>query len=160
MIETRDYTSGAQEDFLTVYRACLAHYGIAPATPDQETRVIGILNAGRHMSCLMAYESDAPLGFATWALTFPAGAGVALYMKELFVVRTARGKGVGRAILVGLLDRAEAEGCIRMDWQTDGDNPLSQSFYAGLEAPRFDKLNYRVSEAEFSRFRARLGGGV
>lgn len=156
MIQTRDYTFRDNESFLIVYRACLAHYGIAPASPEQERRVTDLLNAGRHMSCVMAYEGDVPVGFATWALTVPAAAGVALYMKELFVMGAARGKGVGRTLLVGLLRRAEAEGCVRMDWQTDATNPLSQAFYANLGASKFDKLNYRIPAAEFAGFRAAL----
>ena len=98
MIETRAFASGDSADFLTLYRACLAHYGIAPATTAQEARVLSLLTAGQHMSCLMAYDGGRPAGFATWVLTFPAGAGVALYMKEIFVAETARGRGVGRAL--------------------------------------------------------------
>lgn len=156
MIETHDYCSKFQDDFLIVYRACLAHYQIDPATSVQEERVANLLNSGRHMSCLMAYDGAEPAGFATWSLTLPAGSGIALYMKEMFVVKTARGKGAGRKLFAGLLDRAEREGCIRMDWQTDRSNPLSQAFYTQAGAPKFDKQTYRVMADDFSNFKTTL----
>ncbi|WP_371225089.1 GNAT family N-acetyltransferase [Roseovarius sp. 2305UL8-3] len=156
MITCRAYDAGQEQVFLTLYRACLQHYQIPAATPEQEARIVSLLTSGRHMSCLLAYDGARTVGFATWALTFPAGAGVALYLKELFVLREARGLGAGRALLAGLLEIAEAEGCTRMDWQTDRDNARSQSFYASIKAPAFDKLTYRVAAADFSTFRSSL----
>ncbi len=100
----------------------------------------------------MAYNDDSALGFATWALTLPAGARVALYMTEPFVDKSARGKGVGRA----LLEIAEAEGCTRMDWKTDRDTPRSQAFYARIKAPAFEKRSYRITQNDFDAFRASL----
>ncbi len=119
--------------------------------------MLELLNSGRHMSCLMAYDGTRPLGFATWALTLPAGTGVALYMKEIFVKDTARGKGAGRALLAGLIKIAMDEGCTRFDWQTDGSNTGSQAFYAALGVPQFDKKSYRVTQDDYASFLTRLG---
>ncbi|WP_306114266.1 MULTISPECIES: GNAT family N-acetyltransferase [unclassified Roseovarius] len=157
MIRTQPFTEKGRDDFLALYRDCLRHYGIAPATPEEEERILSLLASGRHMSCLMAYDGTQPAGFATWALTFPAGAGIALYMKEIFVAEAARGRGVGRALLAGLVSIAEQEGCTRFDWQTDGDNLAAQTFYAAIGAPGKDKRSFRVMAADFSAFRARLG---
>ncbi len=157
MIDVRQFAKGNEADFLTLYRNCLQHYQIPPATPAQENRILSLLHAGRHMSCLMAYDGDRPAGFATWALTFPAGAGVALFMKEIFVDQSARGQGTGRALLAGLLTIAEAEDCVRFDWQTDGDNLAAQTFYAGIDAPAKDKHSFRIMAGEFAAFRQRLG---
>lgn len=156
MITTRDYAHENQADFVLLYRACLAHYGLGPASDAEEARVVSLLEQGQHMSCLMAYSEDTPVGFATWALTFPAGTGVGLYMKELFVAADARGMGVGRALLKGLLDLATANDYTRVDWQTDGDNALSQAFYRRLDAPEFDKKTYRISAEDYASFRAKL----
>ena len=156
MIQTRQFAEGDRDDFLTLYRSCLAHYKIQPATREQEERVISLLSEGRHMSCLMAYDGMQPVGFATWVLTFPAGAGLALYMKEIFVDQNSRGKGAGRALLSGLLKVAATEGCVRFDWQTDGDNLGAQAFYAAIGAPAKDKKTYRVTAADFRSFDKRL----
>ena len=118
---------------------------------------MGILDGQRHLSCLMAFDGDRPLGFATWVLTFPSGTDIALYMKELFVREEARGQGVGRVLMAGLVHIAEDEGCCRFDWQTDMDNPDAQAFYARLEAPLYEKVTYRVKAGEYDAFLSRLG---
>ena len=156
MIRTRAFADEDREDFLILYRACLHHYGIPAASPAEEARVLSLLLAGRHMSCLMAYDGPRPVGFTTWALTFPAGAGVALYMKEIFVSDAARGMGAGRALLAGLLEIAQAENCVRVDWQTDGGNRAAQAFYAAINAPVNDKRSFRVMADAFASFRASL----
>ncbi len=156
MIALRGFEAGDEQAFLTLYRACLDHYGVARPGPAGEARILDLLAQERHMSVLLAWDEDIPLGFATWALTFPAGPGVALYLKELFVSATARGRGVGRALLAGLIDIAEAEECTRLDWQTDATNTASQRFYASLDAPRFDKATYRIPAGDFTVFRAKL----
>ncbi len=158
MIALRGFEAGDEEAFLTLYRACLDHYGVARPGPAGEGRILVLLAQERHMSALLAWDGDTPLGFATWALTFPAGPGVALYLKELFVASSARGRGLGRALLAGLIDIAEAEGCTRFDWQTDATNMASQRFYASLDAPRFDKATYRIPAGDFTTFRAKLMG--
>ncbi|MEM6480598.1 MAG: hypothetical protein AAF922_00130 [Pseudomonadota bacterium] len=103
MITTRGYTSEDEGAFLALYRECLSHYGLEPATSQQEARILLLLNSGRHMSCHIAFQGTRPLGFATWVLTFPSGTDVALYMKELFVTKAARGEGTGRAIMASLV---------------------------------------------------------
>ncbi len=157
MIQTRGYRPEDAEDFLRLYRECLRHYRIKPATRAEEARVLDLLNAGQHMSCLMACDGATPVGFATWTLTLPAGAGVALYMKEIFVSDTARGKGAGRALLAGLIQIAGDEGCTRVDWQTDGSNAASQAFYAALDASEHAKKSYRIAQQDYAAFRTRLG---
>ncbi len=142
--------------FCILYRECLEYYQIPPATPTQEERVLSLLIAERHMSCHIAFDDGQPLGFATWGLNFPAGAGTSLVMKELFVSSNARGKGVGKALLSTLIDVARHEGCTRFDWATDGSNGAAQSFYATLDTPEMAKQNYRVSSEGFDAFQARL----
>ena len=74
------------------------------------------------MSCHIGRIDGRPAGFATWNLAFPAGQGMSLVMKELFVTEAARGSGLGRALLAALAQEAAAQGCTRLDWATDGDN--------------------------------------
>ncbi len=109
------------------------------------------------MSCLMALDGAEAVGFATWTLTFPAGPGVALYMKELFVSASARRKGVARKLMAGLIDIAKTKNCTRLDWQTDETNQNSQAFYKGISAPNFSKQTYRITAGDFEDFLRNLG---
>lgn len=94
------------EAFRGLHRACLAHYGIPPATTAQEERVLSLLRAERHMACHLAFAGAEDVGFATWGLALPSGAGISLVMKELFVAEHGRRKGVGRALLSALVNVA------------------------------------------------------
>ncbi|MEO0371495.1 MAG: GNAT family N-acetyltransferase [Pseudomonadota bacterium] len=158
MIEARSYRPEDADAFLDLYRECLGYYRVRAASDAQERRILKMLEDQRHMSCLMAVEGNLALGFAAWTLTFPAGTDMALYMKELFVSEVARGRGVGRTLMAGLVRIAEAEGCSRVDWQTDKDNAGSQAFYARVEAPVFDKVTYRVQADDYQAFLSRLEG--
>ncbi|MEM7497439.1 MAG: GNAT family N-acetyltransferase [Pseudomonadota bacterium] len=145
-----------EEAFRSLHRACLAHYAVPPATPAQEDRILSLLRVERHMACHLAFNGDDPVGFATWGLCFPAGAGISLMMKELFVAERGRRMGVGKALLAALIDRARREGCERFDWATDGTNAAAQAFYASINAPEKSKQNYSLPSQEFGRFLRRL----
>jgi len=137
---------------LALNRQVLTYYELPAASEAEERRLVALLNGGRHLSCELAFVDAQPAGFATWVLTYPAGTGIALYMKELFVAPAFQGKGVGKALMVHLFSIAKAEGCKRIDWQTDGDNAGAQAFYGAMGAPVMDKVSYRVTVADFDRF--------
>lgn len=144
------------EAFRGLHRACLAHCAIPPATLAQEERVLALLRTERHMACHLAFNGEEPVGFATWGLSFPAGAGIALVMKELFVAEHGRRMGVGKALLAALVETAQREGCVRFDWATDGSNSAAQEFYAALDAPEKSKRSFSLPRPGFERFLGRL----
>ncbi|MBV9561794.1 MAG: GNAT family N-acetyltransferase, partial [Bradyrhizobium sp.] len=51
------------------------------------------------------------------------------YLQDLFTTETARGKGVGRALIEGVYARAELAGAARVYWQTHETNLTAQSLY-------------------------------
>ncbi|MEO1721177.1 MAG: GNAT family N-acetyltransferase [Pseudomonadota bacterium] len=140
------------EAFRELHRACLAHYAIPPATRAQEDRVLSLLQAERHMACHLAFSGGEPVGFATWGFAFPAGTGVSMVMKELFVVEQGRRMGVGRALMATLVEIAQRESCERFDWATDGDNTAARAFYASIGAREKSKTNFSLPRQEFDRF--------
>ncbi|MEO1530764.1 MAG: GNAT family N-acetyltransferase [Pseudomonadota bacterium] len=145
-----------EEAFRGLHRACLAHYALPPATPAQEDRVLALLRAERHMACHLAFCGDEAVGFATWGLSFPAGPGISLVMKELFVAEHGRRMGVGRALLSALVETARREGCVRFDWATDGSNRAAQAFYASVDAPEKSKKSFSLPGHAFDGFLRRM----
>lgn len=152
MIETRPYGAADAQDFLQLNRALLDYYRLAPATAEQETQLIKRLDAGRFLACELAFFDGVPAGFATWLLVFPAGTGVAMFMKELFVTPDFHGHGIGRALMAHLAQIALREGCKRIDWQTDSDNAGARAFYAKLQVSETNKVSYRWPVAAFADF--------
>lgn len=85
--------------------------------------------------CDIAETADGPVGFAFWfysVSTFEGHCG--LYLEDLFVRESARGAGVGKALLASLARRCAAEGLARMEWAVLDWNDPAIAFYDSLGA--------------------------
>jgi GNAT superfamily N-acetyltransferase len=107
---------------------------------------------------LIAWTDDQPVGFATYSFLWPAaGFTRSLFLKELYVIETARRAGVGKAIMQSLAEIAVKTDCSRFEWQTDTPNTKAQRFYEDLGiAVDKTKLFYR---AQGEALRALASGG-
>ena len=97
---------------------------------------------------LLAFDGEAAVGFAAYSFLWPAvGLTRSLYLKELFVSRAQQRRGVGRALMESLFEVARKDGCSRVEWTTDRDNPSAQAFYKTFDVePRGGKLFYRLEQ--------------
>ena len=102
---------------------------------------------------LLAWDDGQIAGFASYSYLWPAaGLTRSLYLKELYVIETARRKGIGKLLMQHLYDIAAEDGCSRIEWTTDRDNPDAQRFYAELGIPvRESKLFYRIEGGELRK---------
>jgi GNAT superfamily N-acetyltransferase len=105
---------------------------------------------------VLAYEGDEPLGFALFFpnySTFLAQPGI--YLEDLYVRPEARGKGVGRALLVHLARLAVERGCGRLEWAVLDWNETAIRFYKGLEARPMDEwIVFRLTGEPLARLAA------
>jgi GNAT superfamily N-acetyltransferase len=51
------------------------------------------------------------------------------YLQDLFTAESARGRGVGGALIEAVADRARAAGCSRVYWQTHETNAAARKLY-------------------------------
>jgi GNAT superfamily N-acetyltransferase len=51
------------------------------------------------------------------------------YLQDLFTTEAARGKGVGRALIYGVYERAQLAGSPRVCWQTHETNATARQLY-------------------------------
>ncbi len=51
------------------------------------------------------------------------------YLEDLFTAKAARGKGVGRALIEGVYERAKADGLSRVYWLTHETNATAMKLY-------------------------------
>jgi GNAT superfamily N-acetyltransferase len=98
-----------------------------------------------------------PVGFALFFHTFSTFLGQpGLYLEDLYVRPEARGRGVGRALLVHLARLAAERGCGRVEWAVLDWNAPAIGFYERLGArPNAEWTVYRLSGAPL----AALAGG-
>jgi GNAT superfamily N-acetyltransferase len=59
----------------------------------------------------------------TWAI------GEFCYLEDLFVASSARKRGVGRALIDAVYDRADTRKCERVYWLTQSDNTAARALY-------------------------------
>ena len=87
-----------------------------------------------------------PVGFALWFYTFSTFLGRhGIWVEDVFVDPTHRGKGYGTAVFRHLAARAVEEGCGRMEWAVLDWNQPAIKFYAGIGArPLKDWITQRL----------------
>lgn len=54
------------------------------------------------------------------------------YLQDLYTDETARGQGIGRALIEGVCAMAQAAGCRRVYWQTHESNQAGRALYDKL----------------------------
>jgi len=78
-------------------------------------------------------------GLALWFYNFSTFRGRhGIYLEDLFVRPSFRGRGIGKALLLSLAKRAVAEGCARVEWSVLDWNEPSIKFYESLGATARD----------------------
>ena len=133
-----------------------AHYG-SPDPPGGAEAMARLLtrDGERLPFALLAERDGTACGVATLTPVLFGGAYQwLLFLKDLYVIETARGHGVGRALLVAMARIAVDGHYCRIDWTTDATNEGAQRLYDRLGVPRHDKPFYRLSGDDLRKFAA------
>ena len=89
----------------------------------------------RHFQTLICRLDGRPVGLALYTFTYSTFlARPTLWLEDLFVVPTARGRGAGLGLLRTLARIAVRQGCGRMEWTVLDWNRPAIRFYRGLGA--------------------------
>ncbi|MBL0739989.1 GNAT family N-acetyltransferase [Chryseolinea lacunae] len=82
-------------------------------------------------------------GYCTFTFDYSTwDAGEYLHMDCLFLQPSARGYGIGRAIMKQLEKEAQQRDCINMQWQTPSFNERAIRFYERLGASKAEKNRF------------------
>ncbi|WP_234679914.1 GNAT family N-acetyltransferase [Bradyrhizobium monzae] len=108
--------------------------------------------------CAVAEWNGEPVGFAVWFLNFSTFSGRhGIYLEDLYVRPSHRGKGFGKALLVYLAKECVDNGWSRLQWSVLDWNAPSIAFYKSLGAVMLDDWTLcRVSGPALTR----LAGSV
>ena len=141
----RDATAADEAGFRRLWDAYLAFYDVTldPAVTDQTWA--RILDPASPMSARLAVDAAGQVqGFAVWHHHIASWhLANDLYLEDLFVDGTARGAGLGRALLDDLFALARARGFGRIYWHTDEGNARARSLYDSY-APADGHIRYRL----------------
>ena len=95
----------------------------------------------------LAYAEDGILGFALYFRTFSTFLGrPGIYLEDLYVRESARGRGLGEALLRQLANRTLEIGGGRLEWAVLNWNEPAIGFYQKMGASPLDEwTTYRVT---------------
>ncbi len=142
LIEPADY-----EQWLPLWDGYNEFYGRSGATalPLEITQTTWdrFLDPDEQVNALVA-ESDGKLVGLTHYIFHRSTTtiGLSCYLQDLFTNDAARGKGVGRALINGVYERAKLAGSPRVYWQTHETNITAMKLYDKI-AERSGFLVYR-----------------
>ena len=110
---------------------------------------------GPHPYCEVVFAclNGEAVGFALFFHNFSTFLGLpGLYLEDLFVRPTARGRGVGQLLLNWLARETVARGCGRLDWSVLDWNEPAIRFYTGLGATPMEAWKiFRLTGAALER---------
>jgi GNAT superfamily N-acetyltransferase len=72
-------------------------------------------------------------------------------LKELYVSKSRRGAGIGKALMQWVASYAASHGCCRIDWPVKAGNTVGIAFYESLGATVVeDRLSFRLSPSSIT----------
>ena len=103
--------------------------------------------------CSIAEWNGEPVGFAVWFLNFSTFSGRhGIYLEDLYVRPSHRGRGLGKALLVYLAKECVDNGWSRLQWAVLDWNAPSIAFYKSLGAAMLEDWTLcRVSGPALTR---------
>lgn len=134
---------------LAVYEKLAAD---AKATPEQMKSAL--FGPTRYAEVLIGSINGIPEGFALFFHNFSTFLGQpGLYLEDLFVRDTARGQGLGKALLKQLAAIALERGCGRMEWSVLNWNTPAIKVYESIGAkPQSEWSVYRLTGDSLTNF--------
>ena len=116
--------------------------GSQPLRPDVRARLVPALREHPTALVLLALADSGPIGVAVCFLGFSTfEARPLVNVHDLAVLPEHRGRGVGRALLAGVEQRARARGCGKLTLEVQDDNEPARRLYE-----RFGFRDFAVGE--------------
>ncbi len=125
----------------------------AVAITEEQLREDG-WGAHRAFECFVAEDPAAGVcGFALFHAVYSTWAGRSLYLEDLYVKPSHRGRGVGTALLRRVAQEAVKRGCARLDWSVLTWNEQALRMYDHIGAGRMEEWRrMRLSEHALAAF--------
>ena len=132
----------ADVDLIVGFICDLAEYERLRHEVRADAAILGhhLFGPNPHAEVLIGEIAGVPLGFALFFHNFSTFEGKpGIYLEDLFVAPTARGAGLGKALLARLAQLALERGCARLEWSVLDWNEPALKFYRALGAQPMDE---------------------
>ena len=135
----------------------LAEYeGMREEVTADETLLKEWLFETKAAEVLFVSEGEETVGFALYFYNFSTFLGKAgIYLEDLYVKPSHRGRGYGKALLCELASLAKRQGCGRLEWWCLDWNQPSIDFYQAMGAEAMSEWTvYRVAGKQLEQLAA------
>ena len=129
-LEIRDARAADYAAWADLWSQYLAFYKVTLSAEITDHTWHRILDPASRLTGRLAFLEGTMVGFAihhhhasTWV------AGDDCYLEDLFLDASARGHGIGRALINDLIAVSRAKGCKRLYWHTDKGNQTARRLY-------------------------------
>lgn len=143
MIQIRPFEAQDRQAWEPLWRGYLTFYKSTLPAEVTEATWRRLNDPAEPMHGLVAILDGMPVGIvhylyhrSTWST------GDYCYLQDLFTSEEARGRGVGRALIEAVYERAQADGASRVYWLTHETNIAAQALYDKV-AVRSGFIQYR-----------------
>ena len=119
-----------EQDFPAVL-ALVRELAVYQQTPERVLNTVEQMKAEKeYFRCLVAETNQHEIiGIATYFFAYYTWVGKSLYLDDLYVKQSARGKGAGAQLLDAIIAIAKKENCKRVRWQVSDWNEPAINFY-------------------------------
>ena len=88
----------------------------------------------RYFEFMVAEEHGKIVGATIYYFIYSTWKGKSLYLEDLIITKSHRGRGIGKLFMQALAQEAVAQGAKKMKWQVADDNHGAIRFYERTEA--------------------------
>jgi GNAT superfamily N-acetyltransferase len=142
-IDIRPLRPNERADWEPLWTAYLDFYRAAVSREVYDTTWARLNDPDEPMALLGGYGDGRLLGIVHYLFHRSCWTvGNYCYLQDLFVAQPARGKGLGRALIEAVNDKARAAGASRVYWLTHETNATARALYDTL-ADRPGFIQYR-----------------
>lgn len=77
----------------------------------------------------MVTDNETIIAFSTYFFAYYSWTGKAIYLDDLYVTETYRGKGIGNLLFNKIIETAKNNNCKKVKWQVSNWNKKAIKFY-------------------------------
>ncbi len=126
--------SAGPADMPAIYKL-MEDFSIFQKTPEKLLNTTDQLqNDSNDFKCIVIESGNMIVGFASYFFTYYSWSGKGLYLDDLYIDPSYRGKGFGKKLLDAVFDIARDANCKRVRWQVSRWNSEAIKFYKQIGA--------------------------